>query len=189
MKKMSSGWVIAISVLLALVAATASIFCWPFGINDQQSSSGFAVMSLFFFIQAIMHSSLIQFGERDEISLGEYLGRGINKLLAVVALSIYAVPHPAFTGVLLWVGISLLFLNSGAKDICHVGYTLWKEVKEYVADWRDAKQRDKAQQAMVTALLAEEAKVKQAALVEEGLMSDLANFLDDSNPNTGQGRK
>lgn len=194
MQRMSSGLAIVVSGVLTALMAALGLFCAPFGINDPQSSVGFFILALLFFIQTLLCSFAIRFDGAKERTLPSYLAYGINKLSAVAALIAFAAPHPHFTGVMLWLGVSILILSSGAKDLCHVGYSVWKDVRNWwvsrtqvVDPFHIGAGPDALFQGQDFAAEMRQQELNRKA-EEESLLADLAGFLADTD-STGNGNK
>lgn len=182
--KMNAGFGIVLTATAAAVSAGLGVSCLPWGINDPQSSSGFLILALFFFITSLSKAMTIQFGELEENStaLVDCFFQGINKWIAAGLLFAFAVPHPQFTGILLWTGIAGILTYSGLKNICHVLFVLNKSVKSFMEERRAVKAQMRTEKAMADLLNLEEAQAKWNAQIEEGLVNDLASYLAESDP-------
>jgi hypothetical protein len=180
MRKMNSGLVIALSgVLAVLTTAGGLLFGLIMVVDDPQTTNGLFVLSLYFFIQMMIVAFSVRFDGTKKIGLPEYAAHGVNKLAAMFALIAMAAPHPQVTGVLLWVGVSILFLSSGAKDLFHVGYSLWKVVRNF---WNRTAVHDPFQATTGNASdkgqqMREWVEEDRKAKIEEALLADLSGFL------------
>jgi hypothetical protein len=184
MKKMNAGVGIVLTATVALLSAGLGVYCLPWGINDQQSSAGFFILSLFFFITSLSKAMTIQFGEDQagSANLVDFFFRGVNKWIASGLLIAYSVPHPQFTGILLWSGIAGVLFYSGLMNVLHVLFTLHGMMGEFMSARRVAKTQLRAQKAMAQLLHMQEAEIKKNAKVEEDLVADLNNFFAESDP-------
>lgn len=184
MKKMNAGVNIVLTVAVALLSAGLGAYCLPWGINDPQSSAGFFILALFFFITSLSKAMTFQFGEDQEgpANLVDYFFRGVNKWIATGLLVTYSVPHPQFTGILLWGGIAGVLFYSGLMNVLHVLFVLHGMVREYMENRRAAREQMRTQKAMADLLHLQEAQVKKSAQVEEDLVADLNSFFAESDP-------
>lgn len=184
MKKMNAGVGIVLSATVAVLSAGLGAYCLPWGINDQQSSAGFFILALFFFITSLSKAMTIQFGDIQESSanLVDCFFQGVNKWIATGLLATFAVPHPQFTGILLWSGISGILFYSGLMNVLHVLFTLNKAFKDYLEERRSVREQMRAQKAMADLLHLQEVQVKKSAQMEEDLVADLNSFFAESDP-------
>ena len=178
--RMKLGFRLVGSGLLALLAVGGVLYCVS---SDPHSTKGFLVVLMYFCIQASIMSFAMPFDEDAEASIGNYLAHGINKTAAMVALIAFASPHPQFTGALLWLGVSFLFLSSGAKDLGHVCFFVVQEVKTYRSNKAQVKARIQAEIAITNSLKVEEMKIAQDNQMEDDLLSDLSDFLSGADSN------
>lgn len=182
--KMNAGVGIVLTATAAVLLAGLGVACLPWGINDPQSSSGFLILALFFFITSISRAMTIQFGELEEntTALVDCFFRGVNKSIAAGLLFAFAVPHPQFTGIVLWTSVAGLLAYSGLKNFAHVGFVLNNAVKSFMEQRKATKEFLKKEQAMVELRNLQREQAKWDAQVEEGLVADLANYLASSDP-------
>ena len=167
-------------ILITIVTALLSIACHSTTFADPQSGAGFRTLTLFLVIETILLAFRVQFEDHPvDRSTANYLGTGLNRFTAAIVLILTAVPHPALTGVLLWLGISVILLRSGAMHLLHVGFVAWRGIQSHWDTWTAVRHREKAEQEMAAALKAQEIKAQQEAKIEEDLISDLNNFLSD----------
>ena len=171
-------WKLVGSALLALLAAGGISYC---ATSDPHSARGFAILLVFFVIQVVIMP--LDADDADGMSVWGHLGQGINKTAAMVALIAFASPHPQFTGVLLWLGISFLFLSSSAKDFGHVLYVAVHEMKIHREHKAQMKARIQAEIEITDALKAEEMRKAQDSQIEDDLLEDLSDFLNGTDSN------
>lgn len=184
MKKMNAGVSIVLTVAVALLSAGLGVYCLPWGINDPESSAGFFILGLFFFITSLSRAMTFQFGEDQEGSanLVDYFFRGVNKWIATGLLIAYSVPHPQFTGILLWSGIAGVLFYSGLMNVLHVLFTLHVMVGEYVEKRRAERMQMRVQKEVAELLHLQKVEAKKSAQIEEDLVADLNSFFAESDP-------
>jgi hypothetical protein len=175
--KIHSGFYIVGFAALSLVTATAGILCSSWGLDDPQSGSGFFSLSFCFFIQALGRVLNIRFGEGDALDVLEDLFKAVNQLLAMTMIIINAVPHPQFTGVLLWSGVALLLLHSAVKNLWEIGEFFWEEIQSARSARVENKKRIQAEIEITKTMQAERAKMEEAGQIEHELLLDLTDFL------------
>ena len=175
---MGIRWKAAGSALLAILSAVGVFYC---AASDPHSGRGFAILMVYFCIQLIFTPSTDEVEE--EVNVGNYLANGINKTAAMAALIAFASPHPQFTGALLWLGVSFLFLSSAAIDLGHVCFWVAKKVKTYRDDKAQYRARILAEIAITNSLKVEEIQKAQDNQMEDDLLSDLSDFLNGTDAN------
>jgi hypothetical protein len=184
MMKMNAGVGIVLTATAAVLLAGLGVVCLPWGINDPQSSSGFLILALFFFITSIGRAMTIQFGELEEntTALVDCFFRGVNKSIAAGLIFAFAVPHPHFTGIVLWTSVAALLTYSGLKNFVHVGFVVHKGVKTFMEQRKAVKEHLKRNRAMVELMNLQKEQAKWNAQAEEELVADLASYLASTDP-------
>lgn len=191
MIKLNVGFRIVLNTTAAVLFAGMGLFCLPWGQNDPQSASGFFVLALYFFITSVSKAMTIQFGDIEEPNYSvfvEQVFQWINKWIAAGMLCVFAVPHPQFTGVLLWGAIAGVFAYSGLKNFAYVIYFVRKVVLSFMEQRRAIKEHLKRVKAQVELMKLEQEQERKEAQAEENLLADLNNFFANSDP-TDNSRK